>query len=210
VTPEPQTCRNEAARESVETCRAEAAFDRKRRTVLALLGFSGEEPTVTGGNGDAYGLADVFLTLLDLSDRAVMEVITVVMGETLESGSAAVEAVGSEIGIDMSRYWQADEAFFDLVRDKQVLSALVAEVAGEEVASANAKEAGKVLKGILRDHLTGSNGRTLVEGWVPKWMAFPPAAYTERQGVGTVAAHGRVVAARAERVARQQPEREAA
>lgn len=210
VTPEPQACRNEAARESVETCRAEAEFDKKRRTVLALLGFPGEEPTVTGGNGDAYGLAGVFLTLLDLSDRAVMDVIAVVMGETLESGSAAVEAVGSEIGVDMSRYWQADEAFFDLVRDKQVLTRIVAEVAGEEVASANAKETGKVLKGIVRDHLTGRNGRARIEGWVPKWMAFPPAAYTERGGVGTVAAHARVMAARAEREAEQQTEREAA
>src|SRR3546814_2183369 len=70
VKPEPQTCRNEAARESVETCRAEAEFDAKRRAVLALLGFSAEEPTVTGGNGDGTGLAGLFLRLLDLPDIA--------------------------------------------------------------------------------------------------------------------------------------------
>lgn len=91
-----------------------------------------------------------------------------------------------------------------------VLCAIVAEVAGEEVTSANAKDTGKVLKGIARDHLTGSNGRTKVEGWVPRWMAFPPAAYTGWGGVGTVTVHARVMAARAERGARQQPEREAA
>src|SRR3546814_13085886 len=100
------TCRNEAVRESVEVSPAEVEFDEKRRAVLALLGFSAEEPTVTGGNGDGYGLAAVFLRLLDLPDRAVMDVIVIVIGETLESGSAAVEAVGSEIAVDMARCWQ--------------------------------------------------------------------------------------------------------
>lgn len=30
---------------------------------------------------------------------------------------------------------------------------------------------------------------------MPKWMAFPPAAYTARGGVGTVAANARAAAA---------------
>ncbi|MGV1683487.1 ParB/RepB/Spo0J family partition protein [Sphingopyxis sp. NJF-3] len=206
VKPEPQTCRNEGARESVETCPAEAAFDAKRRAVLDLLGFPPEEPTVTGGNGDSTGLAGLFLRLLDLPDRAVMDVIVIVIGETLESGSAAVEAVGTEIGVDMARYWRADDAFFELLRDKEVLTRIVAEVAGEEVATANAKEPGKVLKRIVRDHLDGANGRPKVEAWVPKWMAFPPSAYTARGGVGSVTAHAKVQAARSD----PPPEREAA
>jgi len=94
VKPEPQTARNDDVRESVETCRAETDFDAKRRAVLDLLGFSPEEPTVTGGNGDDFGLVGVFLRLLDVPDRAVMDVIVIVMGETLASGSAAIEAVG--------------------------------------------------------------------------------------------------------------------
>ena len=206
VRPEAQTCRNEAARESVETCPAEVAFDAKRRAVLDLLGFSPEEPTVTGGNGDGTGLADLFLRLLDLPDRAVMDVIVIVIGETLESGSAAVEAVGIEIGVDMARSWSADDAFFELLRDKEVLTRIVAEVAGETVALANAKEPGKVLKRIVRDHLDGSNGRTKVEAWVPKWMTFPPSAYTARGGVGSVTAHAKVQAARGD----PPPERKAA
>jgi ParB family chromosome partitioning protein len=199
VKPEPQTARNDDVRESVETCRAETDFDAKRRAVLDLLGFSPEEPTVTGGNGDDFGLVGVFLRLLDVPDRAVMDVIVIVMGETLASGSAAIEAVGGEIGVDMARYWQADDAFFECVRDKEVLTRIVAEVAGEPVAAANAKEPGKVLKRIVRDHLEGANGRPKVEGWVPKWMAFPPATYTARGGVGTVAAHAKVLAARPDR-----------
>ena len=145
---------------------------------------------------DHNELRTLFLRLLDLPDRAVMDVIMIVIGETLAAGSAAVEAVGTEIGTDMASYWQADDAFFEALRDKEVLTRIVAEVAGEEVAAANAKEKGATLKRIIRDHLDGSNGRAKVEGWVPKWMAFPPSAYTARGGVGTVAAHARVQAAR--------------
>lgn len=181
---EPQSAKDDDVRESIEVSRAEAVFDEKRRAVLALLGFDAEEPTVTGGN--PMPLADLFQRLLDLPDRAVMDVIAVVIGETLFAGSAAVEAVGFHIGIDMAAWWNADDAFFAGLRDKEVLTALVAEVGGDEIAAANAKEKGVTLKAIVRDHLDGSNGRTKVEGWVPRWIVFPPAAYTERGGAGTV------------------------
>ena len=196
VRPEPQSTRNDEVRESIELSQGEALFDERRRAVLDLLGFSPEEPTVTGGNGDGYGLATVFLRLFALPDPALMDVIAVVMGETLAAGSAAVEAVGAEIGIDMAAWWQADEALFSLLRDRELLRHMVAEVACETVATANGQEKVKTLKQIIADHLAGADGRTKVERWVPRWMAFPPSAYTERGGVGTVAAHGKVVAAR--------------
>lgn len=196
VLPEPQSSRNDDVRESVETSPAETEFDEKRRAVLSVLGFSAEEPTVTGGNSDDYSLVGVFLRLLELPDPVVMDVIAIVIGETLASGSAAVEVVGQEIGIDMAQYWQADDAFFSLLRDREVLSALVAEVTGPAVASANAGEKAKVLKKIVRDHLDGTDGREKVAGWVPRWMRFPPSAYTARGGVGSVAAQQTLEAAR--------------
>ena len=131
VTSEPQSTRNEDVRDSLDNSKAEADFDERRRAVLTVLGFSAEEPTVTGGNGDDYGVVGIFQRLLNLPDAVVMEVIAIVMGETLASGSAAVEAVGMEIGVDMARCWQADDAFFELIRDREVLTRLVAEVAGK-------------------------------------------------------------------------------
>jgi ParB family chromosome partitioning protein len=198
VQPEPQTTRNDAVRASIEASKGEMDFATKRRAVRDLLGFAGEEPAVTGGNSDPYGLVGVFLRLLDLPDRAVMDVIVIVMGETLAAGSAAVEAVGSEIGVDMARYWQADDAFFELLRDKEVSTRIVAEVGGEAIASANAGEKAKTLKRVIRDYLDGANGRPKVDGWVPRWLAFPPSAYTARGGVGTVEAAELVAAARAD------------
>ena len=185
--------------ESVETCKAKAEFDTKRRAVLDLLGFSPEEPTVIGGASETYGLVGIFLRLLDLPDLCVMDVITIVMGESLAAGSAAVDAVGLEIGIDMAHYWQADDALFDSLRDKELLTSIVAEVAGSSVAATNAGEKTKSLKAIVRDCLDGTNGREKQEGWVPRWMAFPPSAYTDRGGVGSVKAAALVAAARADK-----------
>ena len=196
VRPEPQSTRNDEVRESVELSQGETLFDERRRAVLDLLGFPSEEQTVIGGNVDDYGVAGVFLRLIALPDPALMDVIGVVMGETLAAGSAAIEAVGAEIGIDMAAWWQADEALFSLLRDRELLCHMVAEVAGETVATANGHGKTKILKQIIADHLAGADGRAKVERWVPRWMAFPPSAYTERGGVGTVAAHGKVVAAR--------------
>ena len=102
---------------------------------------------------------------------------------------AAVEAVGLHVGVDMTRWWSADDAFFSILRDRDVLLHIVADVAGQSVADANRGEKTKTLKQIVRDHLDGTNGRTKREQWVPRWMTFPPAAYTARGGVGTVAAH---------------------
>lgn len=156
-----------------------------------------------GGDGDAaqgthdsrQGVAGIFHRLIELPDAVVMEIITIVMGETMASGSAAVAAAGTHIGVDMADWWQADSVFLELVRDRQVLSRIVAEVAGETVASANAGEKAKVLKRIVADHLAGANGRAKVEHWVPRWMAFPASAYTTRGGVGTVAAQAKAASA---------------
>src|SRR3546814_9560049 len=64
------------------------------------------------------------------------------------------------MGVDMADWWQADTAFFELIRDREVLSRIVAEVAGETVATANVGEKSKTLKRIVSDHLDGADGRS--------------------------------------------------
>lgn len=181
---EPQRSGNEAVTESIETSAGEAMFDMKRREVLALLGFDAETPTVIGGEGE--GLPALFAKLVKLDDAAVLAILAVVMGETLDARSDLVDLLGQHLAVDMAEVWQADDALFDLVRDREVLLAMVEEVAGAKVAEANAREKGKTLKTILRDCLAGANGRPKVEGWVPRWLRFPASGYTERGGVAAV------------------------
>lgn len=194
VSCEAQAAKSDGVRESVEASRAEAVFDTRRRAVLALLERDADHPTVATGTSSDQQLSALMTRLLALPDPAVLDILSVVMGETLAAGSAVIEAVGCEIGIAMPDWWQADEAFFDTLRDREVLLAMLAEVAGSEVAAANGSEKTKVIKAIIADHLHGRGGRGKCEGWVPRWMCFPPAAYTARGGVETVHAHARAFA----------------
>jgi ParB family transcriptional regulator, chromosome partitioning protein len=49
-----------------------------------------------------------------------------------------------------------------------------------------------VQRQIIRDCLAGANGRAKVEHWLPRWMAFPPASYTDREGFRPVEEWNRV------------------
>ncbi|MBU0933649.1 MAG: ParB/RepB/Spo0J family partition protein [Alphaproteobacteria bacterium] len=189
---EKQRASSDAIAESVEASASEAVFDARRREVLDLLGFDPEAPTVTGGYAGDHGLAGLFVHLMGLSDDAVLPILTVVMGETLAVGSAMVELLGALLKMDMASVWQADDALLDGIRDKEVMGRIVADVAGDAVATANAGESAKVQRQIVRDCLAGTNGRERHEGWVPRWMAFPPSTYSDRGGVGSAERWSRI------------------
>ena len=181
------TSRNAAIAASLAAAPANIALAEKRSAVLALLGMEEDRASLTQ---DRYGsdLVPVLHSLMTLSDAQVMQVLALVMAETLGAGGEVVEYLGERCAIDMADHWQADEAFLGLLRDRQVMLALLAETGGAAVATANAGEKGATIKGLIADHLTGANDRPRCERWVPRWMAFPPAAYTERGGVPTVSA----------------------
>ena len=183
---EPQRAASDAIAESVENSPSEAAFDERRRAVLAVLGFDPDTPTVRRGYDGEHGLSGLLARLIELPDPAVLDVLAIVMGETLEAASPLIETLGDLLGVDMAKVWQADDALLDLIRDREVLGCILTDVAGEAVAIANDGATGKVKRGIVRDCLTGNNGRANVDGWVPRWMTFPPSAYTARGGVATV------------------------
>ena len=180
---EQQRAKSDAVTESVETCASEGIFDAHRRKILAVLGFDPDTPIVTGGAGD---LAALFAALAALDDAQVLDILAVVIAETLCARSNLVDLLGSHLAVDMASVWQADDAFFEPIRDREVLLAMVGEVAGKLVAEANAKEKGKTLKAIIRNHLDGVDGRAKVENWMPRWLHFPASGYTARGGVGAV------------------------
>ncbi|MCR4265844.1 ParB/RepB/Spo0J family partition protein [Nitratireductor sp. ZSWI3] len=192
VRPEPQRAANETIAASIAGSRAEAAFAEKRRAALALLGSPDEDGSVAGGNGDDFATASVFARLLALSDGDVMRVLAVVMAETLEAGSAVVEALGNHLNVDMGDRWQPDDAFFDLLRDKEIANAMLSDIAGKHVADGNVSEKVKTQKKIIRDFLSGENGRQKVDSWLPRWMKFPVENYTERGGFRTADQWARV------------------
>jgi ParB family chromosome partitioning protein len=179
--PDPQATRKEETAESVAKSKAETALAEERKAVLKLLGLPAHGHSVVRSNGDDYRVVEVFAALLKLSDDEVMRVFAIVMAETLESGTAVVEALGTHLKVDMRDYWQADDAFFDLLRNKAAVNAMLRHIGGKAVADANVSATTKVQKKIVRDFITG-DGRKKAEGWLPRYMEFPFKAYTKAGG----------------------------
>jgi ABC-type methionine transport system ATPase subunit len=128
--------------------------------------------------------ATLFAKLLKLSRENVLRVLTFAMTETLQSGSRLVEMLGVLMGTKAETRWHADDTFLDLLKDKATINAVLSDIAGATVAEANAKETGKTQKSIIRDCLTGGNGRKKVDNWVPNWLRFAVQAQTDAP-VGT-------------------------
>jgi ParB family chromosome partitioning protein len=175
VEPEPQRAHSPAIEESVRACASEAAFDAKRRSVLGLLGFYAGAQSLTRVRGTS--LTEVFQKLQQLSDGEVMKIAAVVMAETLEVGSTLIDGLGTTLQVEICCVWTPDGVFYDLLRDRRVVEAMLAEVAGASVAKPRSGATLKLQKAIIRDCLSGANGRTKIEDWLPRWMRFPAAEY---------------------------------
>ena len=189
---DPQTAKNESIARSVEASAAETAFRARRAEIAALLGLSDDRERIVQGNGDAYQTVAIFIRLLALSDDDVLRILALVMAETLEAGSAVVEAVGVHLKLDLRGQWQADDTFLELVRDRPTINALLASVAGKAVADGNVAEKAKAQRQIICDCLAGANGRTRVENWLPGWMEFPARIITTRGTLNSVSEWERV------------------
>lgn len=129
--------------------------------------------------GSSLDLADVFGALMHMEDETVMRVLTFVMAETLEAHSSTVEALGALFATDMRNWWSPDQTFFDLLRDKQAINAMVREIAGDVTADAHLAATAKVQKKLIADCLDGTR-QPVIENWTPRYMAFPMGSYTGR------------------------------
>jgi len=183
---EPQRAMTDPIAESVETNPSEAVFDLYRRDILNRLGFDPEAPTVVRGYDGECGLSGLVAQLFGCPDETILDALVIVMAEGLEAGTPLIELLGRHLQIDMADSFEADGALLDLIKDREVLDVVLGEVAGQQVAEANAKATGKVKRQIIADCLKGTNGRAKIERFVPRWMTFPPSAYTTRGGVQTV------------------------
>lgn len=170
VRSERQACMSNAILASLEASRAQSVFAERREKVEELL-------SIPVGIDPDERTAHCFVKLLALSDSKVMQLAIYAMSDSLASGSLVAELAGSVLEVDPRTHWQADDCFLELIRDKATLTAMIAEVAGKDVAKANADGKAATLRQIIRDALAGQNGRKKADGWLPGWMAFPFVAY---------------------------------
>ena len=132
-------------------------------------------------------MSGLFLRLLELPDAVVMEVLGVVMAETLASGTGLIETIGLHLDIKMADYWTADSAFYHLIRDREVLTAILSEVGGDTLAQAHAAEKTKTLKSVINDCLTGAGGRPKHNHWVPRGLRRRPEVLLDAEPAAAVA-----------------------
>jgi ParB family chromosome partitioning protein len=176
VEADPLQTRKAEIAQSVAEAPSSEQVRRALHDACLLLGEDNGESVIRCGR---YGeLAATFSTLTVLSDDAIVQLATAAMAESLEAGSELIDVLGAHIALDLSGDWQPDGTFFDLLRNRTVVEAMVEEVAGAAARRANAGTTLKLQKAIIRDCLEGRNGRQKVEGWVPRWLKFPQGSYT--------------------------------
>ncbi|MBI1208184.1 MAG: ParB/RepB/Spo0J family partition protein [Azospirillum sp.] len=183
---DPQKTATDEIGQSLAANKAEERFAEQRRKVRGYLGMDGAaEGTLVYRQhdwGKSHDLHAVFARLLTLEDSAVLEVLAFVTAETLPSGSAMVEVLGKLLGVDMAAFWSPDETFFDLMRDKEAINAMLGEVSGKAVAEGNITATAKVQKKIVVDCISGAR-KPAKPDWHPRYMQFPMASYTKRGGL---------------------------
>ena len=177
VEAEPQQAANEAIGTALAALPSQTAFTAERETVRGMLGVDGDGPIVAQRSD--MDTAAVLAKLTELSDKDVLRILAVVMAETLSCGSGLIDTLGEQLAVDVGKYWQPDDQFFDLARDREAVHGMLAEVIGAREADSYLTATGTKKKEIIRMALSGTC-REKVEGWLPGYVRFPQAGYTER------------------------------
>lgn len=186
-----QKANTDAIKDSLIANKAEEKFAAERKTVRELLGFKQDVDDTLVYRKDDWGkshdLHAIFAKLIALDDETVTRILTFVIAETLPCGSAMVEILGNLLSVDMADHWQledisAQSVFFDLMRDKQAINAMIKDIGGKQVADGNITATAKVQKQIIKDFLNATR-KPKKKDWHPNYMRFPMQAYTKRDGI---------------------------
>lgn len=175
---EPMQAAASATHTTVKGLASEATVGEARIAVRELLGLGDDDPLIGSGSVDNRAAA-LFAKLLGLSDAHVMQIVALAAAETLALGSDLIDTLGAALKADCRKVWTPDPALFDLIRDREVTTAMLTEVIGETAARSYLTDTGRKKKDIICKALAGE-GRQKVSDWQPIWMAFPQGSYTER------------------------------
>lgn len=161
---------------AVEEAVEGSGFATAREAAKAALGLPPSAEVFSG-----YGSAtEVLARLIPMSDAEVMAILALVAAETLALGSGLVDAAGVALAVDLKGRYRADDALLELLRDRAVISAVLAEVIGEKPARGLLSATGTRMKEVIGRALDGRD-REQVTDWLPRWLAFPQRSYTKRR-----------------------------
>lgn len=181
IATEPRRSDNQAIHDAMADLALDKPFHAAQDGARDLMGEEqmGEATNLSHPSWDGDRVLAVYQHLTTLSDADVMKLLAVLIGETLALGTGLIDALGTDLKVDIRKDWQPDATLFDLMRDKETLGAMLAEVAGEDSAKTYLTATGTKKKEIIRMQLDGK-WRKQKAGWLPKWLAFPQGQYTKR------------------------------
>lgn len=177
------TSRKESTSESVAASLGAKRFETERDDVFDLLGLTPFDSPYSPSKKLADGsITQIFAQLLDMEDAQVMRVMTLAMAASLAAGTDLIESVTYAVPMDMGKMWQPDDAFFDILRDKRVINAMVNDIAGKSCADGALTDTGKVQKDIIRNRMAGHgvSADKARPDWRPRWMQVPASHYLDR------------------------------
>jgi ParB family transcriptional regulator, chromosome partitioning protein len=181
--PDPQQAHSPAIEASLAQNRAQTLFNVRRAERLAQLGISGEPGDSLTGCGTDIDRDALFAQLCRMEDCDIHLLLATITAELLCPTDPAIETIGGAAQIGMALYWTPDDIFFELLRDKATINAMLGEVAGADVAAGNVKEPVKVQKAILQDCIEGRNGRSAAGHWLPQWLRFGASGVQDKVGI---------------------------
>jgi ParB family transcriptional regulator, chromosome partitioning protein len=177
IKPEPMAPASAEIADAINALPTCTALDKARSKALDLLGCDTTAHSMIQGHAPHNtDTLRVFARLLELDAKEIDSVLAELVAETLAMGTALVDAAGVELSVTVEKAWTPDDIFFDLIRDRAVAAAILAEVAPDRPAL-SPTTTDKEIKSRIRDAL---KVRPADAPWTPRWLAFPAAAYTDR------------------------------
>jgi len=184
VEPQKTTSRKDSTTESVASSPSAVRVADERKAVFDLIGLKAEEPYYGEPKQLASdNFAKVFASLLAQDDATVMRVMTMAMSLTLCADEDIVETVALAIQPDVPALWMPDDAFFDILRDKRLINAMVADIGGKAMADSMVSDTGTKQKAALRNRMDADvvGKDTAHPDWRPRWMQTGPSQYIDRE-----------------------------
>ena len=173
--------RKDSTRISVAGSHGATIFEAERKAIYELVGLTQFDSPYSPRKRLAEGeLTPVFARLLELDDAQVIRVMAFAMAESLQADEPVVEALTYVFPVDLTGMWEPDDAFFDILRDKKVINAMVKDIAGKGVADGCLTDTGKAQKNIIRNRIAGHGVEKPSPDWRPRWMQIPARSYFDK------------------------------
>ncbi len=169
--------------ESLDGNTGHRTMAKEREEIRKLLGLEEEDAVLDAPNdwSPRPDIADIFTRLQAMEDEPGLRLHTFLMAESLEVYSPLIDTLAEVMKTHMAAHWQAESLFFELIRDKRVLNAMVCEFAGDNAAKEHVTATAKTQRAILTACLDGTRAPADPD-WQPRYMAFPQGSYRADPG----------------------------